>query len=305
MKYIITKNVYVDDPIVEITFDEYEQCRIARNNIYEVLATEEKLLVALDNYKDFEMELLDITFNKVLYHESDWSLFMENRNQINRKLVNLLSASRLYLDHLPHHINNIYGSNSIQLASVKKEKNTRYDGNFGYRVMEETRNYMLHRSFVITGLMYSSYRDEVTGFANNAIGPMINVDDLETDVNFKKNILAELKAIGTSVDIRPYVRDYIASIGVIQDKFRDIIKNDADSWEKTIKYIFSKYPTGKDQQNESISVVICGVEDSQIIPESRIYLLSDLIRRWKNLVLKSNKLAYLPNQVVTNEYKKH
>ncbi len=246
------------------------------------------------------MELMATTMDRILHRIRGWSLFMDEKNQINRKLANLLSAGRLYIDHLPHHINNMFGENSTQLRDINNEIKVRYDGNLGFRVMEAIRNYMLHRGFVIDSLTHNSSRDEATGFANNVVIPMIDITELEADSRFKRRVLQELKPYGDTADIRPFVRNYVASIGVIQEKVRNIIEKDTVYWEKTVRSMISKYPVSKEGKTDIVGLVVVCIKDSKWVPDSRVYLFLDFINRWKDLVSKCQLLGYLPKQVVTN-----
>jgi hypothetical protein len=66
-----------------------------------------------------------------------------------RRLLNLMTATRLYLDSLPHHANEVLVNDPTTLASVKQAPSVAYDSALGYRVMEALRNVSQHRMLPI------------------------------------------------------------------------------------------------------------------------------------------------------------
>jgi hypothetical protein len=68
--------------------------------------------------------------------------------------------------------------------------------------------------------------------------------------------------------------------------------------------IFTKYPFEESEKIESLRLTMSIVENETIIPESQIYLISDLVTRWRSIEQKISRLEYLPRQVVTNIFRK-
>ena len=62
-----------------------------------------------------------------------------------RKIANLLSAARLYVDHAKQHVHRILALDPVTTFDVGATLSTQYDLRFGYRCMEALRNYVQHR----------------------------------------------------------------------------------------------------------------------------------------------------------------
>ena len=115
-------------------------------------------------------------------------------NQIIRRLINLLSTGRLYLDQSIHNLNNISSIKSINIEEIKTEKNKQYDQYLGYRVMEALRNYVQHRGYPIQSLTYNNklVGKDPNGRVLFSTTPYIHVQEFEKDNKFKKEVLKEI-----------------------------------------------------------------------------------------------------------------
>src|SRR5689334_1349030 len=112
MKYGVTKNHIGFKNFLEITSVEFEAAKNAKQNLIEVLGIEEKFNMILENFEEFERELLEISLRHMLFFNFSWSSFQKNSNTISRRLINLLTTCRLYFDQTPHNIKSIYGNDS-------------------------------------------------------------------------------------------------------------------------------------------------------------------------------------------------
>jgi hypothetical protein len=110
MDYGLARLLLGSPKFVAITEDEYTDIRRRREILREALFIEEKFDLVVDNYLEFETDLLDSAAREMVRGVSSWTAFQGERNQMNRRIVNLLSSCRLYLDHTHHHLSNIGGS---------------------------------------------------------------------------------------------------------------------------------------------------------------------------------------------------
>ena len=95
--------------IVEIDETEYTRIKAARENLFEALFLEEKIDLVMENYFEYETELLSLASRLMIFNDDDYFSMSRERNLISRRIVNLLTAGRIYLDQSIQHINNIYG----------------------------------------------------------------------------------------------------------------------------------------------------------------------------------------------------
>ena len=112
MEYSITTIVAGAPGFVDIDEAEYKRIKSAITNLFEMLFFEEKLDLVMENFHEYEVELLTIASREMVFNDDDYFSMSRERNTVSRRIVNLLSACRMYLDQSVHHMNNIYGENS-------------------------------------------------------------------------------------------------------------------------------------------------------------------------------------------------
>ncbi len=305
MKYGITKIVNDFSGFIDIDKIEYFQIREARRSLFEALFLEEKIDLVTENYYEYETELLSIASRMAIFRDDNYFSMSQQRNIIGRRIVNLLSACRMYLDQSEHHINNIYEGNSDIALKVEKEKSRQYDEVLGYRVMEALRNYIQHRGSPIHSMKLSY---EKLDFDNrirllHIVVPLIKVSALEDDGKFKKSVLDEMRSIQNNdeLDIRPLIREYIESIGKVHEKTRELIRSDIEKWENTFDSITAKF-----QKEFGVDVPLGGLavvaERENGSWEERQFIFKDFIERRKNLESKNGyfnnlHIAYASNEI--------
>ena len=149
MKYILCKNVLGNVPEIEISESEYCAFQKARNILSNALEIEEKYEIVISNYLDFEQEILIATTKYMIREHLDYSDFFKVRLGFNIKLVNLLTAIRLYVDQLNQNVTECLSGNKKNKDDVKKLFSKEYDENLYYRFMEALRNYVQHRGIPV------------------------------------------------------------------------------------------------------------------------------------------------------------
>ena len=302
MTYALTKTVLGFGLFIDISKDEYNSILIAKNCLFESLYLEEKLDIVVEDYLEFEMELLSSSIRKMVNRNQNYSWFHEEISKINRRLVNLLSACRLYLDHSMHHLSKIYGEKSDQIETIKKSKSEEYDSKLGYRVMEALRNYVQHRGFPVHKGTYNSKRVEKKEKDQIlfTLTPFLKTEELELDNKFKKPVLEELKGLGSEIDLKPLAREYVAGIANVHEKIRAIIREDIANWENTL---FSNINLFKEKVAPEVSILgLAAVRREEnntyngIVP-----IFTEFIEHRRELEKKNRTLGALENRYVTSE----
>lgn len=302
MSFVLTSTVVGCKVFVEISEEQYQAISAAKNCLFEALYLEQKLDTVIENYLEFEMELLASSTRDMIHRDLHYSRSQQEGNRINRRVVNLLSACRLYLDHSLHHLSCIYDAKTDPVEAIKKVISKEYDSNFGYRVMEAVRNYVQHRGFPVHKRRYHAKRIEKEDKAQFlfTLTPFINVQELREDRKFKKPVLNELEKIGKEIDIKPLVREYVAGIGNVHEAIRAVLQKDVSSWEKRLFTCIDRFRE-KTSATESIlglSAVILGDEGTYtgIVP-----IFTEFIEHRKYLERKNRSLAKLEMRYVTSE----
>ena len=288
---------------VDISKKEYLKIKLAKNNLYQALFIEEKLDLVLENFFEFENILLNTGLKHIIFKKLDPISFHEENRIINRNLVNLLSASKLYVDHISHHISYIYGKSSNQFIEVNKFFSEQYNGRLSYKVVDALRNYVQHRGFPIHKTSFSMAWEN-DGKLRYMITPYIIVSKLEDDEKFNKCVLKKLMEIGEDIDIRPFLRDYISCIGTIHEKIREILKDNISDWEATIQSAIDRY-----KKKVSLNMNIEGLA-ALILTESEkmiglVDLSKDQIEFRRELENKNSMLDSMLQRYVTSEIDKN
>jgi hypothetical protein len=227
MKY--TAYGYVDKGVARasLTSERYDEVRKAKKTCLFALELEEKFALLIDNLAEFEIELLRLAEAYLLWGlRGDHAESMQSRLILDRRLANLLTACRLYLDQTDHVISSLLGKVSPELAGVKAFKNDLYDTHWGYRFMEALRNHVQHSGLIVHIISFPQFRSVGKGpdYSEFTISPQTSVSTLAENADFKKSVLEELESKGKSIDLRGPVREYLSCFVELHDKLREVVQ---------------------------------------------------------------------------------
>jgi len=223
-------------------------------------------------------------------------------NQITRRIINLLSTGRLYLDQSIHNLNNISSIKLKNIEEIKKEKNKQYDQYLDYRVMEALRNYVQHRGYPIQGL---TYNNRLVGKDPNkrnlfSITPYIQTLKLEKDNKFKKRVQKEIKQLGEKIDLKPLMREYVEALWNIHAKIRELLKSDILEWEQLFQNTTNKFQSKNSKIRSIIGLsAVKQNEDGSYIDSIEIDKF--IIEYRQELQRKNSTFINLSKRYVTNE----
>lgn len=209
----------------DISEERYDSVKSAKATCIFALELEEKFALLLDNFYEFETELLKLAEAFRIWPNRDHSDSMLERLKLDQRLVNLLTACRLYLDQTDHGVSSLFGKPSDELTGVKSLKNDLYDDHWGYRFMEALRNHVQHSGLPVHIISYDSARipgssDDYNQFT---VIPQSRVKKLAENSSFKKTILTELQEKGEEIDLRPAVREYVECFAQLHTHIREKI----------------------------------------------------------------------------------
>jgi hypothetical protein len=227
MKYTVYG--YADKDVIRasLTHERYAAIRQAKKACLFGLELEEKFTLVVDNFAEFEMELLRLAETYLLWgYRGDHTESMQSRLCLDRRLVNLLTACRLYLDQTDHGISALFGKASPELAGVKAFKRCLYEGHWGYRLMEAMRNHVQHSGLIVHSIGFPKSQTAGKGvdYTEFTICPQALVQKLSEDADFKKSVLGELESKGKKIDLRGPVREYLSCFVELHDKLREVIQ---------------------------------------------------------------------------------
>ena len=303
MQYGLTRLILEEKHFIEVAADYYHAALAARRNLDVVLAVEEKVTLVLENYVEFENELITAVQREIVFEFDGWSAFVSQLYSFSRRLMNLLTAVRTYLDQIQHDLSLLYGPGSTQAASIKNQSNIQYNSLLGYRVMEALRNYVQHRGLPIYNTEYwGSWDIDPSGrTAVNTVTPRLSVEQLREDGGFKKSVLMELERQGTLIDVKPLVREYMDGIGHIHQHFRKTVGPDVEYWDGVVTGAINRY---KAVGGDNVIGLALVARDSGGVVKSKTFSENGIERR-KWLQRRTHSLTHFSKQIVTSAVREH
>jgi hypothetical protein len=303
MEYGITRLVFeAKHHFLPLAADEYARVKKAKADLLEALSIEEKFNLIVENYEEFENHLLHATVREVIYgvRTRDWSSRMGELHSANRRLINLLSTCKLYLDQVRHDLNEIYGDDSIQAAAVRSRTHKEYDESLGYRVMEEIRRYIQHRSLPLSEVHHESRRTSDAAAAPFAHTTHLRLRPAEliADRKVKRNVLEELQAREELPSITPLVREYMTGLCGVHATVRDLLAKDLSDWDQAVNGILNRYRS-ETGDSSVVGVAVTGRDEKGVYVDS-VEIFEDLVTRRQWLEAQNRTAVRFSAHIVTS-----
>lgn len=116
------------------------------------MAIEENYELLLSNYLDLEKECLNVAVDYMVRTSTDYTDLFNIRLAFNRRIVNLLTSTRLYKDQIQKYIGACTPNDKNILKRVKKLFSDEEDC-FEYRFMEALRNHVQHSGLAVRSIL--------------------------------------------------------------------------------------------------------------------------------------------------------
>jgi hypothetical protein len=300
VQYFLRRRVLGDERRIDLSLSQYDGITGAIARLLESLFIEEKLGMLLGNWIELEQHLLSLALSAQVGLTADWSASIEQVFTVNRRLVNLLSSCRVYIDHVRHSLSTIYGPDSQQVLAFKESLAEKYDSSGDYRAMEALRNYTQHRGIPVREIR-STQTLVTTGQTQRIrhhVAAYIHTEELVSDKDFKAKVAAELATRGAKLDMRPMWRTYVECLGDAHGQLRVRMANDVSEWEQAVRQSISLFQGTFGDDAVGLAAFAAGDEGDVI---NSVAVFSDFIERRKSLVAKTPKLDNLSMRYVSSE----
>lgn len=280
MTYALTRLVFEERIVLEITPERYRELVAAAEGVTSALDVEEKFNLVLENFEEFEAELLRGALANSLFQNTDWSDKMTELHRLNRRLVNLLATCRLYVDQVPHNLSQEFAEDPGLSAAFEASKSREFDARLGYRVMDALRNYMQHRSLPVHVLSYqSAWRDLPAGrMREHTVAPETEPQTIREDGKFKPATLAELEGLGARVDMTPLARQYVAGLAAVHKDLRSGMARLVEKWDGIIAQAGTEFLAAGASELTGLAAV--RVSDEKYLDAVHISPSPTMRRRW-------------------------
>jgi hypothetical protein len=297
LRHIVRKQALGSFPEVDISPEEYAELKTARAVLSSAFAVEEKYEILVANYLDLEKEMLQLAATSAVRTTLEYSEFFQVRSILNVRLVNLLTAARLYLDQLPQDVGDCMSA-SAAADRIKERCSREYDEKPEYRFMEALRNHTQHR-----GIPVHLVRPDARWTSFDENGEMEFTLDifatrqyLEEDGGFKRSVLNE---IGEEVDLKLATRSYVESLSEVHHFARELVADPTAKARSRIEREHERYAKLYDGSLAGLAALaMADDEEVSVVP---------LLLDWDDvrLVLQktNSRLVNLRRQYVTGKLK--
>lgn len=286
-----------------LTPSEYQDLLSSLRRIYLATDTEEKLDLLLENYYEYERDLLDLGLRYSLFMESNATQVYGEVHVLNRRILNLLSTARTYRDQVTHTVSKFFGPNQPEKEKVARLFSAEYDQHLEYRVAEALRNYSQHRSLPIYSLTRGLRREEIGApeqHLRSWIAPNISVDALTDEGGFKTAVLEQLQATGESNwPITPILRKYVESLASVHVKIRQLLTEQVEKDRRELHKIRQRAEA--ELEGELRGLFLTSVDDDGNVMERHSLSVRPL-KRMQVLLKKNGVLKNLSRRYVSSQH---
>jgi len=298
MKY--TVRVWAIGPYPEVVIDKekFDELKNARSCLSGALAIEEKYELLLSNYVDLEKECLGVSTDYMVRNTADYSGFFDIRLAFNRRIVNLLTSTKLYIDQIQQHVRAcVCNENDIE-KKVKSFFSTEYDANFEYRFMEALRNYVQHRGLAVhsTSMGGKLMHDEEREGLEFKTSLFTHKEEVESDKAFKKQVSNEMP---DKVNLMYAARVYVGSISKAHCEIRSMLKSESEKSRDIISKTIKNYEDNNNGKSIGLSAICSIPKEPADETVEKFPLLLDWDDIRLNLIKKNPKMDNLGKRYVS------
>lgn len=286
---------------VPISEDRFNQVKDAQEFLLNVVAIEQKYDIILENYYEYEIEVSRIATKSMMFDHVDHIEMRNNLGLINRRIINLLTACRLYQDQSIHHIRQMFGENSEQEAAVGKVRSESYDTYIEYRTLEALRNYVQHYGYPAHRSTYASKKVDKGEDVRLQYQYLIfsDVSELAEDKRFKASVLKELRSNGERIVLNHYVRRYIDEISKAHFLLREMSEQNTLQCKLAVAHLIGLYLENERTRVEDVVMMISSEDGGEVKEEHHIgNSVSEYIAYYKK---KNPRALSLSRSFITGE----
>ncbi len=287
---IITKAYVGSSDSYEISDQFCDKINNARDFLVNILMIEEKFDIVLENYNEYEVELLSIASSYNVFPNNVQSSLQNARILLNRRIINLLATGSMYSNQLFGYVKRYFGKDSLINHDLLHHHNSIINNNQGYKFGIFLRNYTLHFDAPVDSISYSlkntSTSDEP--MIGCIVKPKIKKDKLIKDRKFKTSLVSDEKIFGLEkdhIDLRLPIRYYMEGLNSLHSYFRLITKTTVDKSDSAFNEIFEIVK--ENFENNSLDGIVVLREDENQSYSEICWIVPEVIERRKKLESKN------------------
>ena len=274
MKHYVQKSTLGEHPKLEITATEYDELQQAQSTLLTAYTFEEQYTLVSGNYSEFEKTLLESVIDGIVYFRTEYFDYHEVRSLFHRRIINLLTAVKLYRDRAPSHVSGMCQSGEEGKKSANEFFSNLYDDNHEFRFMEAYRNHVQHYAVQIDNMTSGGkLLESESTMVQHTMYMGIKKSTPRENKKFKRAILDE---IPEEIDLLLYLRKYISCISSFHQYGRDASKSNIKDARELIESKISQY--GALEISSSLGVYIFSENDGEVQDKQALSLQWDDVR---------------------------
>ncbi|CAH7440518.1 conserved hypothetical protein [Vibrio chagasii] len=298
MRYRIQTLAMGTFPEIEIDQEKFESLQKSRDILNAAMAIEEKYELLISNYLELEKDVLSVTAEYMIRPSRDYSEFFDIRSVFNRRIVNLLTSTKLYIDQIQQHVK---VCNLDLVEDVKNEFKKEYGSEFEFRFMEALRNYVQHRGLAVhltshPAKWVEQCESDLLEFKTKIYTKKV---ELEGDKAFKKLVYQEMPE---KVDLLLSTRKYVGAISRVHSFIRKGVEVQINAARTLVSDVLDEYSTLNNGIIIGVTAVAYEPGESldNIVEKVPLLLLWDDVRL--ELVSKNSCVSNLEKRYVSGAY---
>lgn len=272
MEYVLQPELLARPPAQPITEEHFSRLKAARAVLIAVFDIEESFDLLVGNYLEMEGAGLQQALSRAVRSVHDYDDMFELKGELSRRIVNLLSSARMFVDTLPSNAARCGGEE----AEVKKWLKAEFDTHFAYRFMEALRNQAQHRGFTVHQFGGTSpwLPPGERQYRETTLRILALRKYLAETGGFKAKTLAECPE---QVDIFASARRYLESLSKVQSEVREAIASQVDEARRLTKEAIDGY-VAFINGGSALGLAAVSIQDDQQVEAVPIFLDWDEVR---------------------------
>ncbi|PSW10332.1 hypothetical protein C9J01_19180 [Photobacterium rosenbergii] len=285
MKHFFIKKMILGPTVaLKIEEQEFDKIKHSREVLLSAKAIEEKYDLLVSNFFDLEKEILSQVAQQMIFEQDSYQHFYEIESVLNRRVVNLLTSTKLYYDQLEKHVRTCMKNEKEFGKEAKGYFSYEYDTYFEYRFMEALRNHVQHYGLAVHSLSLPSkwIGDGEKKEMINQLKIFSTKEQLSQNKDFKKVVFREMPE---KVELIKAIRIYVGCFSHVHKRVRDLIERNVSLSRATIEDVIHRYKETNAGDAVGIYAYMVEVDDPTSTPTEKIPLLLD----WDDVRLNLSK----------------
>ena len=265
---------------LKIDEPEFEKLKHSREVLLSAKAIEEKYDLLVSNFLDLEKEILSQLAQQMVFIQDSYQHFYEIKSVLSRRVVNLLTSTRLYYDQIEKHVRTCMKDEKQFGKEAKGYFSEEYDNYFEYRFMEALRNHVQHYGLAVHSLSLPSRwigegeQEEMI----NQLKIYSTKDELSQNKDFKQIVFREMPE---KVELVKAIRIYVGCLSNVHKRVRELINSNVSLSRTDIEEVIHRYKEANAGDALGIYAYMVETDDPTATPVEKLPLLLD----WDNVRL--------------------